>query len=137
VLPVAEPRAVKKPIEIGGWRYPAGCALAVNIYLVHHDAAVYDDPYAFRPERWLDEQPGTYTWIPFGGGRRRCIGASFAQLEMRLVLQEVIGRYAVEAGTAGVETTRRRAITYTPSHGASTIMRDREPAGARADPVLV
>jgi cytochrome P450 len=137
VLPVAEPRLVKKPIEIGGWRYEPGCTLVANVYLVHHDAAVYDEPYAFRPERWLDEQPGTYTWIPFGGGRRRCIGASFAQLEMRLVLQAVFARYAVEPGRAGAETTRRRSITYTPSHGATTIIRDREPAGARADPVLV
>jgi cytochrome P450 len=137
VLPVAEPRVVQKPIEVGGWSYPPGCALTPNIYLVHHDAAVYEDPYAFRPERFLDEAPGTYTWIPFGGGRRRCIGASFALLEMRLVLRAVVARYSLAAGHAGAETTKRRAITYTPSHGASTVVRERVPADARADPVLV
>ncbi|HEV3000863.1 MAG TPA: cytochrome P450 [Solirubrobacteraceae bacterium] len=139
VLPIAEPRLVKQDVEIGGWRYPAGCALAINVYLVHHDPAIYEEPYAFRPERFLDQQPGTYTWIPFGGGRRRCIGASFAQLEMRLVLKAVLSRYELEPTEAGMETTRRRAITYTPSRGASTIVRDRTPASAPAepDPVLV
>ncbi|HWX52424.1 MAG TPA: cytochrome P450, partial [Solirubrobacteraceae bacterium] len=78
VLPTAEPRMVKQPVEIGGVRYPPGVALFPNVYLVHHDPDVYPDPYAFRPERFLGQQPGTYTWIPFGGGRRRCLGASFA-----------------------------------------------------------
>ena len=93
VLPLAEPRLVKKPITIGDWDYEEGCAIAINAYLVHHDPDVYDEPYAFRPERFLEQSPGTYTWIPFGGGRRRCIGASFAQLEMRLVLRAVLARH--------------------------------------------
>ncbi|HEV2812910.1 MAG TPA: cytochrome P450 [Solirubrobacteraceae bacterium] len=137
VLPIAEPRLVKKPVEIGGWHYEPGCALAVNAWLVHHDPKIYDEPYAFRPERFLDEQPGTYTWIPFGGGRRRCIGASFAQLEMRLVLRAVMSRYELEATSEKMETTRRRAITYTPSRGATAVVRARRTAGVRADPVLV
>ena len=141
VLPLAEPRLVKQPVEIGGWHYPEGCALALNVYLVHHDPEIYEEPYAFRPERFLEEQPGTYTWIPFGGGRRRCIGASFAQLEMRLVLEAVVRRYELAATGRGPETTRRRAITFTPSRGATAIVREREAtgqaAGARADPVLV
>src|SRR3712207_6288045 len=86
VLPNAEPRLVVQETEIGGWRYPTGCCLAVNAYLVHHDPAIYPDPYSFRPERFLEEKPGTYTFLPFGGGRRRCIGAGFAQLEMQIVL---------------------------------------------------
>ena len=59
-----------------------------NAYLIHHDADIYADPYEFRPERFLEEAPGTYTFIPFGGGRRRCLGASFAMVEMRLVLRD-------------------------------------------------
>ena len=137
VLPIAEPRLVKQPITVGGWDYPVGCVLGVNVYLVHHDRDLYDSPYEFRPERWLDEQPGTYTWIPFGGGRRRCIGASFAQLEMRLVLKAVLRRYAIEAGPGGPEWTRRRAITFAPSRGGTTVVRERSTAGVRADPVLV
>ena len=82
VLPNSAPRLVVEPIESGSWSYPTGVCLVPNAYLVHHDPEIYPDPYAFRPERFLDEKPGTYTWIPFGGGRRRCIGASFAMLEM-------------------------------------------------------
>ena len=83
VLPNNAPRLVAKPIEVGGWDFEPGVCLVPNAYLVHHDPDLYPDPYAFRPERLLDESPGTYTWIPFGGGRRRCLGASFALLEMR------------------------------------------------------
>ena len=116
VLPNAAPRLVKQPVEIGGWTYPAGVCLAPNTYLVHHDATVYPDPYAFRPERFLDEPPGTYTWIPFGGGRRRCLGASFAM---------VVSRYTIEPAAAGAEATRRRSITVSPRAGAATVLRDR------------
>ena len=92
VLPNAAPRLVMEPIEVGGWRYEPGVCLIADSYLLHHDPDVYPDPYAFRPERFLDEQPGTYTWIPFGGGRRRCLGASFAMLEMKIVLRAVLAR---------------------------------------------
>ena len=89
VIPNAAPRLVKKPVTIGGWDYPPEILLVASAYLVQHDPEIYPDPYEFRPERFLDESPGTYTWIPFGGGRRRCLGASFAQLEMKLVLKAV------------------------------------------------
>ena len=72
-------------------------AWSPNAYLVHHDPDIYPDPYAFRPERFLDEPPGTYTWIPFGGGRRRCLGASFALLEMKIVLRAVLARSELQA----------------------------------------
>ncbi|MGH2990325.1 MAG: cytochrome P450, partial [Solirubrobacterales bacterium] len=78
VLPNAAPRLVKRPVEVGGWTYPPGACLVAATYLIHHDPEIYPDPYAFRPERFVDRSPGTYTWIPFGGGRRRCLGASFA-----------------------------------------------------------
>ena len=127
VLPNAEPRLVKEEIEIGGWRYPVGCCLAVNAYLVHHDPAIYPDPYAFRPERFLDEKPGTYTFLPFGGGRRRCIGAGFAQLEMQLVLKAVLRRHGIAPGSDGPELTRRRSITVSPRRGARTVLTARAP----------
>ena len=128
VLPNAEPRLVVQECEIGGWRYPVGCALAVNAYLVHHDPDIYPEPYAFRPERFLDESPGTYTWLPFGGGRRRCIGASFAMLEMQIVLRAVLERHAIAAGHDGPELTRRRSITISPKRGARTVLTARAPA---------
>ena len=83
------------------------------------------EPYAFRPERFLDEQPGTYTWIPFGGGRRRCLGASFALLEMKIVLRAVLARSELQAADGGAEVSRRRAITLSPRGGAAVVLRDR------------
>jgi cytochrome P450 len=132
VLPQAAPRLVKRPVEIGGFLYPEGVCLAANSYLIHHDPAIYPDPYEFRPERFLDEPPGTYTWIPFGGGRRRCLGASFAMLEMKVVLRAVFAR-AEPVPAAGVtEGSRRRSITLSPRRGATTVLRarTREPAYA-------
>ena len=121
-----------EPVEIGGWTYPAGCALAANAYLIHHDPAIYPDPYAFRPERFLEQAPGTYTWIPFGGGRRRCVGASFAQLEMKLVLKAVLAGSELALASDGFERTRRRSITVSPSAGAVTVLRKRERRAAAA-----
>jgi cytochrome P450 len=129
VLPNAEPRLVKQPIEVGGIRYEPGVVLFASAYLVHHDGDIYPDPYAFRPERFLGQSPGTYTWIPFGGGRRRCIGASFALLEMKLVLRAALARH--ELRPAGEpEVTRRRGIAFSPSGGSRVILTRR--AGARA-----
>ena len=131
VLPNVAPRMVKKPIEIGGWSYPVGVSLVANAYLVHHDPATYPDPYAFRPERFLDEAPGTYTWIPFGGGRRRCIGASFAMLEMKIVLREALRTLELQPA-ARAEVARRRNITVRPADGATAVVSARVPAAVAA-----
>jgi cytochrome P450 len=132
VLPQAAPRLVKQPVEIGGFRYPEGVCLAANSYLIHHDPAIYPDPYEFRPERFLDEPPGTYTWIPFGGGRRRCLGASFAMLEMKIVLRAVLARAEPVPAPSTTEGSRRRSITLSPRRGATAVLRARarEPAYA-------
>jgi cytochrome P450 len=123
VLPNAAPRLVMEEIEVGGWRYPAGVCLVPNAYLVHHDPAIYPDPYAFRPERFLDKPPGTYTWIPFGGGRRRCLGASFATVEMKVVLRAVLERAQPRvAGDGRLELSRRRSITLSPREGAEVVL---------------
>jgi cytochrome P450 len=121
VLPQAEPRLVKEPVEIGGWRYEPGVVLGASAWLVHHDPDIYPDPFAFRPERFLEEPPGTYTWIPFGGGRRRCLGASFAMLEMKLALRAALRRYTL-GPRGGFERTRRRSITISPRAGARTVL---------------
>jgi cytochrome P450 len=125
VLPNAAPRLVKKPVEIGGWTYPAGVCVVANSYLIQHDPEIYPDPYAFRPERFLDEAPGTYTWTPFGGGRRRCLGASFAMLEMKLVLASVLAECEVRPGAERLELSRRRSITLSPRRGATTVLHKR------------
>jgi cytochrome P450 len=132
VLPNAAPRLAMEEIEVGGWTYPPGVALVVSTYLLHHDPDVYPDPYAFRPERFLENGPGTYTWTPFGGGRRRCLGASFATQEMKIVLRRVLAECRIAAGIDGPEMTRRRNITVRPGEGARTVISDREPAAAPA-----
>jgi hypothetical protein len=142
VLPNTAPRLVKQPVTIGGWDYPPGVCVVANAYLVHHDPEIYPDPYAFRPERFLDQPPGTYTWIPFGGGRRRCLGASFALVEMKIVLRAILSRCEIRPGFDGPEVSRRRAITVSPKRRAATVLHDRpaargngRPAGAAPDPV--
>ena len=132
VLPNVAPRLVAKPIEVGGWTYPPGCSLVLNSYLIHHDPEIYPDPDTFRPERFLDEPPGTYTWIPFGGGRRRCLGASFAMLEMKIVLRSALSAFALHPGGKRPEIARRRNITVTPSHGARAVLAERRAAPVAA-----
>jgi cytochrome P450 len=122
VIPNAAPRIVVKPIEIGGFAYPPGVSLLASAYLIHHDPEIYPEPYAFRPERFLDEAPGTYTWIPFGGGRRRCLGASFAMLEMKVVLRAVLGARELRTTGDGIEAPRRRNITIRPARGAEAVL---------------
>lgn len=122
VLLNAAPRTVKKPIEIGGVTYRPRVHMLASIWLVHHDPGIYPEPYAFRPERFLESDPGTYTWIPFGGGRRRCVGASFAQLEMGIVLRELLREARVATDHSRSEPARRRMITSTPGRGAETTL---------------
>jgi cytochrome P450 len=130
VLPNAEPRLTKEEVEIGGVRYPPGVFLLASAFLLHHDPDVYEDPFAFRPERFLGNPPGTYTWIPFGGGRRRCLGASFAIQEMKVVLRAVLRRYELSAPGTAPEKTRRRSITFSPADGATVVLRARRTAPA-------
>jgi cytochrome P450 len=128
VLPNAEPRLVKRAVRIGGVEYPPGVVLIVNAHLVHHDPDLYPEPHAFRPERFLESAggraPGTYTWLPFGGGRRRCLGASFAMLEMKVVLRTVLERCEV-LPVGAHETARRRSITISPARGCEVVLRER------------
>ncbi|HUB36059.1 MAG TPA: cytochrome P450, partial [Solirubrobacteraceae bacterium] len=133
VLPNAEPRLVKQPVEIGGVLYPPNVVLIVNAHLVHHDPDIYPDPFAFRPERFLENPPGTYTWLPFGGGRRRCLGASFAMLEMKIVLRAVLARFELRPARPEPEVPRRRSITISPSRGAELVLTARRPL-LSADP---
>jgi len=109
-------RRLTRPAEIGGRQLPEGTVVTPCILLVHRRPDVYPDPGAFRPERFLERPPGTYTWIPFGGGVRRCIGATFAQMELQLVLETIARRVTLEP-VGGPEPVRRRAITLVPARG--------------------
>src|SRR5260370_29986742 len=86
VIPNVAPRLVVKPIEVGGWSYPTGVCLVPNAYLIHHDPEIYPEPYAFRPERFLDTPPGTYTWIPFARAPPPCLAASVPPPDIKSVL---------------------------------------------------
>ena len=114
-------RRLTEPMEIGGHVLPAGANVAPCIYLLHRRPDVYREPRAFRPERFLEHPAGTYTWIPFGGGVRRCLGASFAQLEMKVVLREIVSRFALRAGDGRPERRVRRAIVFAPSRGGEVV----------------
>ncbi len=130
VLPNAEPRVVKKATRIGDRTYPEGTTLYASTYLMHHDPSLYPDPYTFRPERFLENPPGTYTWIPFGGGRRRCAGASFAMLEMHAILRAALARYDIQPVAARAEAARRRGIiTISPARGATVVLESRAATG--------
>ncbi len=115
-------RRLTEEIELGGYRLPAGVTVVPCIHLVHRDPAIYPEPDRFRPERFLETPPGTYTWIPFGGGVRRCLGAAFAQQEMAIVLRELVARRTIRPTDPAAERPFRRAITETPRHNAEAVL---------------
>jgi len=110
-------RRLTVPMALGPYEVPAGKFVAPSIYLLHRRPDLYPDPLAFRPERFLDRKPGTYEWIPFGGGVRRCLGASFALTEMKVVLETILANASLRPARGSGESTTRRAITFAPSRG--------------------
>ncbi|WP_051580219.1 cytochrome P450 [Pseudonocardia acaciae] len=118
-------RALGRPMEIGGHALPAGAWLAPCAYLIHRRPDVYPEPLRFRPERFLERPEGAYTWMPFGGGVRRCLGASFAQLEMRRVLRAVLRHADLEPADPEAERISARFITLAPARGARVVLRGR------------
>jgi cytochrome P450 family 135 len=111
-------RKLMVPTEFGGWQLPAGVHIAPSIYLLHRRPDLYPDPTAFKPERFLERPPGTYEWIPFGGGVRRCLGASFALMEMKVVLGTVLKTVQLKpVAGAKPESVTRRAVTFAPTRG--------------------
>jgi cytochrome P450 family 135 len=121
-------RKLAEPTEIGGRLLPAGVSVAPSIYLVHRRPEIYPEPERFRPERFLEQPAGTYTWIPFGGGVRRCLGGAFAEFEMQVVLRELVARRRLRPTGGKPEHSVRRTITNVPSGGAQVIAASR---GAR------
>jgi len=111
-------RRLTKPLQLAEYRIPAGTTLASSIDLVHHSARHYLDPEVFRPQRFLDQRVDPSVWFPFGGGVRRCLGATFAQVEMRTVLGEVLRRVELAPTTAPDEQARARHVMLVPHQGA-------------------
>jgi len=100
---------------------PAGTQVTPAIWLTHTRPDLYPEPLSFQPERFLAEKPPTYSWIPFGGGVRRCLGASFAEMEMRIVLRTLLQARTIQAA-ASTERPRRRNVTLSPRHGTRIII---------------
>ncbi len=121
VIPIIG-RRVQVPWQLGDYRVEPGTAIAMSILLVHHREDVYPDPFAFRPERWLGRKPGTYDWIPFGGGIRRCLGAALAMAEQRVVLTTMAKRLDLEPESPAPERAMHRNVTMIPAKGARVII---------------
>jgi len=127
VIPLAG-RRLAKELSVDGLTLPAGTDVTPAIWITHTRADLYPEPFAFQPERFLDQSPDTYAWIPYGGGIRRCLGASFAEFEMRIVLREVLSRCDLRKASPLAEQTGRRNITLSPKGGTPVVITARRPA---------
>ncbi len=114
-------RKLAEPVELGGYELPAGVFIVPSIYLTHRRPDIYPDPLAFKPERFIENPPSNFEYLPFGGGVRRCLGASFAQFEMKIVLGTIMRHARVRAPESRAETVRRRSITFAPSSGGRIV----------------
>jgi len=125
VIPIIG-RRVKVPWRVGAYAVPPETPLTMSILLVHHREDLYPEPFEFRPERWVGgRKPGTYEWIPFGGGIRRCLGAALAMAEQRVVLAAMARRLDLEADDPAPEHAVHRNVTMIPSRGARVVIRSR------------
>ena len=136
VLPLAG-RRLEADLEADGLRLAAGTDVTPAIWLTHTRPDLYPQPHAFRPERFLETPPATYAWIPFGGGVRRCLGAAFAELEMRAVLAAVLRAVELEAVQRRGEAIARRNITFVPRHGTRVRVTGRAAPAAAPTPASV
>ena len=125
VIPLAG-RRLHSELRVDGYVLPPGTDITPAIWLAHTNPDIYPEPLEFRPERFLDKKPETYSWIPYGGGVRRCLGAAFAELEMRIALREVLGRLELRSARSAPERIARRNITFSPRHGTPVLVGDRD-----------
>ncbi|HEX5376607.1 MAG TPA: cytochrome P450 [Solirubrobacterales bacterium] len=123
-------RRLLKPATLGGYDLPAGTLIAPCVYLIHHRADVYENPGEFVPERFLERRAAVPTWIPFGGGARRCLAASYAEQEMKRVVRTVLEEVELEPVDSGSEQISRAAIAFSPAQHGLVVARPRTPAYA-------
>jgi cytochrome P450 len=134
VVPLAG-RRLGAELRVGEHVLPAGTDVTPAFWLTHTRPDLYPNPLEFRPERFLDDPPETYAWVPFGGGVRRCLGAAFAEFEMRVVQRHVLERCDLRLERRAPERIARRNITFSPRRGTPVIVRSRRPVSA-AEPTL-
>ena len=124
-----------EPFRLNGYLIPPGVELNPSIRMIHRRGDLYPDPASFRPERFLaPDAPDTYTWVPFGGGTRRCLGASFALMEMRIVLRRVLQRTTLRAASPSLDKVQFRGITLAPRDGVQ-VVQERAPLSLPSPPV--
>jgi cytochrome P450 len=123
-------RRLAAPLRVDGRELPAETDVTPAIWLAHTRADRYPEPLAFRPERFLDGAPSSFAWIPFGGGVRRCIGAAFAEMEMRVALAEILRHRTLRSASGSAEHVARRNVTFSPAGGTRVIAAARRPATA-------
>jgi cytochrome P450 len=126
-------RVLKQPIVLAGYPLPAGTLVLAGITAVHMRPDLYPEPHEFRPERFLDGGAESYSWIPFGGGVRRCIGASFAQVEMRVVLREVLKRMTLRAPSPRPERPKVKHVTVIPARDCRVVLVERRAPEPRSE----
>jgi cytochrome P450 len=129
VIPLAG-RRLASPLRVDGHVLPAGTDVTPAIWLAHTRADRHPEPYAFRPERFLDGAPSTSAWVPFGGGVHRCIGAAFAEMEMRVALAEILRQRTLRSASGIAERVARRNVTFSPAGGTRVIAIVRRPVAA-------
>lgn len=108
--------------EVGEWVVPQGFSIIVSLLQLHQDPEVYPHPDRFDPQRFIDEKPSTFSWVPFGGGTRRCVGAAFANMEMDVVLRTVLRHVTIQATDAPGEKWHNRGVAYTPKRGGRVVV---------------
>jgi cytochrome P450 len=114
-------RRLLEPMRLGGCELAAGTTVAPCIHLIHRSEKLYPDAASFIPERFAGRQPGTYTWIPFGGGTRRCLAASYAEMEMKRVLRTVFSEVELRPAESRSERMRKSAISFSPDRSGLVI----------------
>jgi cytochrome P450 len=123
-------RRLLRPATLGGYELPAGTLVAPCVYLVHNSTEIYDEPESFIPERFLERRAAVPTWIPFGGGARRCLAASYAEQEMKRVVRTVLEEVELTPVESRSERVSRAAIAFSPAQHGLVVARPRTPAYA-------
>jgi hypothetical protein len=125
VIDFAGRRVLAPMLELGEWRIPRGYSIVVSISQIHANAESFPDPGRFDPNRFVGARPNIYSWVPFGGGTRRCVGAAFANMEMDVVLRTVLRHFTIETSRAPGEKWHSRGVAFTPKRGGRVVVRRR------------
>ena len=126
VIDLASRHVMVDTYELGAWRIPQGYTIMVSLQELHQNADEFPDPMRFDPQRFIDDKPNTFAWVPFGGGTRRCVGAAFANMEMDVVLRTLLRAMTIQTTDKPGEKSHNRGVAYTPKRGARVVLHHRK-----------